>query len=199
MRNSLWRLISWTTRVALTTLLFAVTGNAAHAGGHERARLDTQLAAMEKLYPFAGTWLGEGWFTLRGERTELVQGVTVSVEMKGQVMTTRDIILRRVEPAVPPASATFGVWSYDDLAGEYLFRSYFGAGFRDYEMSVPEPGLLIATGETERGLGRLTMDVRDGVWRERAERSTDDGETWAPNYEIVMRRYANPLGDPSVD
>lgn len=185
--------------IASLVLACASLTGTVQAGGHARQSLDAQLAAMEKLYPFAGTWLGEGWFTLRGERTELVQGVTVSVEMKGQVMTTRDIILRRVEPAVPPASATFGVWSYDDAAGEYLFRSYFGAGFRDYDMQVPEAGLLIATGETERGLGRLTMDVRDGVWREKAERSADGGETWALNYEIIMRRYANPLGDPGVD
>jgi len=183
----------------LALIALVIAGSPLHAAEHTRPSLDAQLAAMKKLYPFAGTWLGEGWFTLRGERTELVQGVTVSVEMAGQVMTTRDIILRRVEPAVPPASATFGVWSYDDLAGEYLFRSYFGAGFRDYDMTVPEPGLLVATGETERGLGRLTMDVRDGVWRERAERSTDAGETWAPNYAITMRRYANPLGDPIVE
>lgn len=186
-------------RILLLLLFAVVAAGSGRAAEHARPSLDAQLAAMEKLYPFAGTWLGEGWFTLRGERTELVQGVTVSVEMKGQVMTTRDIILRRVEPAMPPASATFGVWSYDDLAGKYLFRSYFGAGFRDYDMQVPEPGLLIATGETERGLGRLTMDVRDGVWRERAERSADGGETWAPNYEIIMRRYANPLGDPMVE
>lgn len=185
-----WRMI----RAALVALM--LSGGSLHAAEHARPSLDAQLTAMEKLYPFAGTWLGEGWFTLRGERTELVQGVTVSVEMKGQVITTRDIILRRVEPPVPPASATFGVWSYDDLAGEYLFRSYFGAGFRDYDMTVPEAGLLIAIGETERGLGRLTMDVRDGVWREKAERSADGGESWALNYEIVMRRYANPLGDP---
>lgn len=186
-------------RLIIALIVSIVWSASGFAGEHARPSLDAQLAAMEKLYPFAGTWLGEGWFTLRGERTELVQGVTVSVEMKGQVMTTRDIILRRVEPAVPPASATFGVWSYDDIAGEYLFRSYFGAGFRDYAMTVPEPGLLIATGETERGLGRLTMDVRDGVWRESADRSTDGGKTWSPNYEIVMRRYANPLGDPKIE
>jgi hypothetical protein len=193
------KLSGWPALLAAVVLVCSPVTGPVRASEHAQPNLEAQLAAMKKLYPFAGTWLGEGWFTLRGERTELVQGVTVSVEMKGQVMTTRDIILRRVEPAVPPASATFGVWSYDDLAGEYLFRSYFGAGFRDYDMQVPEPGLLIATGETERGLGRLTMDVRDGVWREKAERSADGGETWALNYEIVMRRYANPLGDPGVE
>jgi len=185
--------------VRLALLALTLLAGPGHTAEHAEPSLAAQIAAMEKLYPFAGTWLGEGWFTLRGERTELVQGVTVSVELRGQVMTTRDIILRRVDPAVPPSSATFGVWSYDDVAGEYLFRSYFGASFQDYDMRVPEAGLLIATGDTGYGLGRLTMDVRDGVWRETAERSSDGGETWDQNYEITMRRQANPLRDATGD
>lgn len=181
--------------ILLTLLLPPATAMAQEA----RTSLEAQLAAMAKLHPFAGTWLGEGWFTLNGERVELVQGVTVSVEMAGQVMTTRDIILRRVEPAVPPASSTFGIWSYDDRAEAFLFRSYYGAGYRDYDMDVPEAGLLTAIGETPGGLGRLTMDIRDGVWREKAERSTDGGESWTQIYGITMRRQANPLGDPGLD
>ena len=154
--------------------------------------LEAQLAAMVRLQPFVGTWLGEGWFTLQGQRIELVQGVTVTLELAGQVITTRDIILRRSEEAAPPRSATFGIWSYDVDAGVYRFRSYFGSDYRDYDMRVPEPGLLIATGATPGGLGRLTMDGRDGVWRERAERSQDDGATWTTLYEITMRRRASP-------
>ena len=156
--------------------------------------LAIQLAAMEKLRPFVGTWLGEGWFTMNGKRLELVQGVTVSLELDGQVITTRDIILRRGEQTGVPRSATFGVWSYDAKQQSYQFRSYYGSDYRDYDMQVPEPGLLIATGETPGGLGRLTMDGRDGVWREMAERSTDQGKTWRKIYEITMGRMQQPAG-----
>lgn len=158
--------------------------------------LATQLSAMARLSPFLGTWLGEGWFTMGGERVELIQGVTVTAELAGQVITTRDIILRRADNSTPPRSATFGIWSYDAENRAYEFRSYFGSDHRDYAMEVPEPGLLIATGETPGGLGRLTMDGRDGVWRERAERSTDGGETWTTLYEITMQRQAKPRLTP---
>jgi hypothetical protein len=154
--------------------------------------LPAQLAAMEKLHPFVGTWLGEGWFSIQGERFELVQGVTVSLELEGQVITTRDMILRRTEPPSAPRRATFGIWSYDEAARAYRFRSYYGSDFRDYDMRVPEPGLLIATGDTPGGLGRLTMDGRDGVWREKAERSQDGGKTWREIYAITMRRQQQP-------
>lgn len=153
--------------------------------------LAKQLSAMARLEPFLGTWLGEGWFTVGGKRVELIQGVTVTAELAGQVITTRDIILRRTENSTP-RSATFGVWSYDAQRDAYEFRSYFGSDHRDYAMEVPEAGLLIATGETPGGLGRLTMDGRDGVWRERAERSTDGGKSWSTIYEITMRRQTTP-------
>lgn len=154
--------------------------------------LAEQLTAMAKLAPFLGTWLGEGWFTVEGKRVELIQGVTVTAELAGQVITTRDIILRRTQEPAAPRSATFGIWSYDSEQDAYEFRSYFGGDYRDYAMEVPERGLLIATGETPGGLGRLTMDGRDGIWRERAERSADSGQTWSTLYEITMRRQTAP-------
>lgn len=172
---------------ACLLLALALPNAWAQSAGDEA--LKAQLSAMARLSPFLGTWLGEGWFTAGGKRVELIQGVTVTAELAGQVITTRDIILRRAD-STPPRSATFGIWSYDAENRAYEFRSYFGSDHRDYAMEVPEPGLLIATGETPGGLGRLTMDGRDGIWRERAERSTDGGETWSTLYEITMQRQA---------
>jgi len=54
----------------LALIALVIAGSPLHAAEHTRPSLDAQLAAMKKLYPFAGTWLGEGWFTLRGERTD---------------------------------------------------------------------------------------------------------------------------------
>ena len=57
-------------RILLSLFVFIFASTAANAD-EPRPSLEAQLEAMSKLHPFAGTWLGEGWFTLNGERTEL--------------------------------------------------------------------------------------------------------------------------------
>ena len=158
-----------------------------------RSALQVQLEAMQKLEPFTGHWLGEGWFTMNGERVELVQEVNGEFRLQGQMLTFWDVILQR-RPGAAPRPATFGIVTYDDEAGKYLYRSYMGTGFNDYEADVPEPGVLTAQGTVgDTGeVGRLRVEIIDGKWEESAYRSRDGGETWTRIYQISMGRMLDP-------
>lgn len=155
-----------------------------------RGNLALQLEAMKKLDGFVGEWLGDGWFTMEGQRVGIVQSVTVRRELQGQVLTMRDRVQRRTDPISPPGTASFGIVSFDDAAGRFLMRSYFRGQITDLDADVPKPGVLIGRTTRPNGvLARVTTDVStDGVWREWSEDSRDGGKTWTRIYEIVMKR-----------
>jgi hypothetical protein len=179
-------------------LLFGLLGLTALGAGPSFAAepgrpppaLESQLEAMQKMDGFLGEWLGDGWFTLGKDRVGIVQSVTVRRELAGQLITMRDRVQRRTDPISPPGTASFGLVSYDDRAGNFLMRSYFRGQITDLNAEMPRPGLLI--GRTTRPDGaraRVTTDVTTaGIWREWAESSADGGQTWVKSYEIVMKR-----------
>jgi hypothetical protein len=155
-----------------------------------RGNLAAQIEAMKKLDGMVGEWLGDGWFTVEGQRVGIVQSVVVRRELQGQVLTTRDRVQRRTDPVSPPATASFGILSFDDASGRFLMRSYFRGQVTDLDTEVPRPGVLVGRTTRPNGvLARVTTDVStDGVWHEWSEDSRDGGKTWTRNYDIVMKR-----------
>jgi len=178
------------TALALAALpLAAVAQTAPPAGAMRPAGPDlaTQQAAMARLSWMVGDWEETGWLYMPGGRQTFRQVEKIEMRLSGGVM----VIEGRGYAGKPEALMfnALGVVSYDDMKGEYGFRSWARGYFTDAKAEVLNGPQLRWTmtfpGMTIRYTIRQTPE---GRWAEIGERSTDNGASWTQFFEMNLTK-----------
>jgi hypothetical protein len=162
------------------------------------------LAAADAPNPMApfgsweGTWKGEGWFRFGpGEPARVDSLETIELLLGGEAVLVRGLhhaqgTDRKVHDAV-------ALLSWDETAGEYLFRTQVaGRGPGDFRGRM-EDGKFVWGGPTggdgPGGEMRYVIDIQGDRWHEIGEMSIDGGETWMQFFEMNLERVSGRVSD----
>lgn len=143
--------------------------------------LAAQRAAMAKLEPLTGRWLGQGERTTpSGESYRFTQTMDNAPHAGGLLVTLQGRSLRQGDAdAHKPGAGSFAVIGYDDRAGAYEFRSFGFGEVVPAKAELVTPSTFRWTASAGPALLRFTIDLsQPGVWKELGERSADGGTTW---------------------
>lgn len=178
-------------RIILALALIAATQGPTVTAQTPQRDLAAQRAAMAKLDPLKGRWLGQGERTTpTGGTYRFTQTMDNAPHAGGLLVTLQGRSLRQGDADTnKPGSGSFAVIGYDDRAGAYEFRS-FGFG----EVVPAKAELLTATqfrwtASAGPAMLRFTIDLaQPGVWKELGERSIDGGKTWQSVNKLTAYR-----------
>lgn len=167
---------------------------AAAAASPDAAAL--QLAAMKKLEGWAGKWAGSGWVLTFPARTRQAFTITETVQSKlgGRVLLVEGNGKERdPETGVEVDSHnTVGVFSFDEKAQTYRFRTHEAAGRAvDGTAVLTDNGLEWGFQDEASGATiRFTIRLEGNRWHEVGEASRD-GQTWHKFLEMTLERQAS--------
>ena len=149
-------------------------------------------AEMGALGWLEGAWEGEGWIDHGGHRAEFRGTERVEQRMGGRLLVVEGSFTAFMGPQLGEVLVhqAFGVFSWKEKAGEFVFRTYTARG-GDGDANAVEvsPGRLVWGYEGPTGKVRYTITrTAEGEWREEGHASRDGGETWALFFEMVLTR-----------
>lgn len=149
-----------------------------------RPNVAAQIEALKRLAPITGKWEGEGWILHQGKRYEFRQTEHVRYNLDGAVLLVDGRGYSVDAPSgAPPVFSAFAVVSYDDLVGDYVFRSYTGGQVNNFPAKMMDDGGF----EWYAGTSRYRIWVRDdGKWFETGESKYDDG--WTQFFEMTLSK-----------
>lgn len=152
-----------------------------------------QVAAMQKLTPWAGQWRGSGWVLTWPSRTRQEFTITETVQSK---LGGRVLLVEGLGRGKDPSSGaeidthvTLAVLSYDEKAQTYRFRTHEASGRAlDAEARPIDGGLEWGFRDEDSGSTiRFTIRLDGNRWHEVGEASRD-GKTWHKFLEMTLER-----------
>lgn len=155
---------------------------------HRAPDLEAQRAAMARLAPLLGRWVGEANVSAPHPMT-VRQTEQIESAMGGLLLVIRGAGYATADHADAPAFEAMAVASYDDRQGLYEFRSYTRGYATTAIGAFQEDGTFrwsINAGGPVRV--RYTIAFTESTWREIGEMSTDAGATWRQTIEMNLRR-----------
>lgn len=152
-----------------------------------------QRGAMKRLDPWVGVWKGSGWILMgrNQPRQEFTITETVQSKLGGRVLLVEGA--GRGKDAKTGAEVdmhnTLAVFSYDEIAKVYRFRTHEAAGRAlDAEAKPIDGGLEWGFRDETRGATiRFTIRLDGNRWHEVGEASMD-GKTWHKFMDMTLER-----------
>lgn len=184
-------------RLSLMLLLLLLPALSPLAAGDQESRParpdpTPQRQAMQKLDYMEGTWRGEGWIDIGGQRLTFRGSETVQWKLGGLVLLVEGDFYGLPPGAKEevPVHTTLGVISYDPAAQSYPFRTWLAtgsSGSRDLVLAERGWSWEIGGPQEPRRV-RYKMEITPaGEWLEVGER-TGDGATWTQFFEMKLRK-----------
>ena len=163
------------------------------AGGAAGQGLPPAPAEMAALAWLVGEWEGEGWIDEGGRRGTFRGTEVVESRMGGRLVVVEGSFTAFMGPELGhvPVHQALGVFSWDERAGEHVFRTYTargGNGARN-AVEVSEGRVVWGYEDPRMGTVRYTLErLEDGRWKETGVASGDGGASWRPFFEMVLTR-----------
>ena len=153
-----------------------------------------QVEEMKKVQWLAGKWEGEGWMMFGPEEkhtffqietvTSKLNGLLLAIEGLGTVGTSDKGESKIIHNA-------FAVLSFDSENQRFVMRAHkAGGAFTEADGLVDDNGDFI-WGFSHPYAGELRFTIRQndkGQWYEMGEVSSDDGNTWFQNFEMLLNK-----------
>ena len=153
-----------------------------------------QVNEMKKVHWLAGNWEGEGWMMYGPEEkhifsqtetvTSKLNGLLLTIEGLGNVETTEEGKLKIIHNA-------FAVLSFDSENQKFIMRAHkIDGAFTEADAIVDDKGNFIwGFSHPYAGELRFTIKQNDkGQWYEIGEVSSDDGNSWFQNFELLLNK-----------
>jgi len=153
-----------------------------------------QVNEMKKVHWLAGNWEGEGWMMYGPEEkhifsqtetvTSKLNGLLLTIEGLGNVETTEEGKLKIIHNA-------FAVLSFDSENQKFIMRAHKIDGvFTEADATVNGNGdFTWGFHHPYAGEMRFTIRQNDkGQWYEIGEISSDNGNTWFQNFEMLLNK-----------
>ena len=148
-----------------------------------------QVNEMKKVQWLAGKWEGEGWMMFGPEEKHTFsQTETVTSKLNGILLAIEG--LGTVEESKIIHNA-FAVLSYESENQRFVMRAHKADGaFTEADAKVDENGDFI-WGFNHPYAGEMKFTIRQnnkGQWYEMGEISSDNGNTWFQNFEMLLNK-----------
>jgi hypothetical protein len=146
------------------------------------------IDAVKTVAFLAGKWSGEGWSQMgSGPKDAFSVTETVEVKLDGAVMLIEGVGRSKSEDAKIGHHA-LAVIAFDPAERKLVFSSFVGGRPRqDLPLEVGSDSLVRGFTLPNGGHIRYTIRVKDQVWQEQGEYSTD-GNTWQTFLEMRLKR-----------
>ncbi|MDA1029026.1 MAG: hypothetical protein O3B41_08250 [Bacteroidetes bacterium] len=156
-------------------------------------KLATQQEAMRRLEFLIGTWEGEGWMQLGpGARVEFLGNEHVESMLDGSILKVKGTHFSKKDPSGKPVHDAFGIFSYNEPAGNYDFRAFLATGMNGSYSGHFENDAFIWGFEIAQGTVRYTVRLTEaGEWHEIGEFSPKGTTMWYQNFEMKLHKVAD--------
>ena len=153
-----------------------------------------QVEEMKKMQWLSGNWEGEGWMMFGPEEkhtffqtetvTSKLNGLLLAIDGLGMLGTSDKGESKIIHNA-------FAVLSYDSGNQRFVMRAHKADGaFTEADAKVDENGDFI-WGFNHPYAGEMKFTIRQndkGQWYEMGEISSDNGNTWFQNFEMLLNK-----------
>ena len=153
-----------------------------------------QVNEMKKVQWLAGKWEGEGWMMFGPEEKHtFFQIETVTSKLNGLLLVIEGLgtVGASVEEESKIIHNAFAVLSFDSENQRFVMRAHkAGGAFTEAEAKVDDNGDFI-WGFNHPYAGEMKFTIRQndkGQWYEMGEVSSDDGNTWFQNFEMLLNK-----------
>ena len=153
-----------------------------------------QVEEMKKVQWLAGKWEGEGWMMFGPEEKHtFFQTETVTSKLNGLLLVIEGLgtVGASVEEESKIIHNAFAVLSFDSENQRFVMRAHkAGGAFTEADAKEDDNGDFI-WGFSHPYAGELRFTIRQndkGQWYEMGEVSSDDGNTWFQNFEMLLNK-----------
>ena len=148
-----------------------------------------QVNEMKKVQWLAGKWEGQGWMMFGPEEKHTFsQTETVTSKLNGILLVIEGLGTDGESNIIHNA---FAVLSFDSENQRYVMRAHKADGaFTEADALVDNNGDFI-WGFNHPYAGELRFTIRQnnkGQWYEIGEASSDDGNSWFQNFEMLLNK-----------
>lgn len=151
------------------------------------AEVEAQVAALDRLSYWEGSWKGRGWTSTENGVMKYDQYERIERKLSGELLVVEGKGTTRNKPAEVLFRA-FATLRYDTETDTYLWRAMSAGSEVEVPFEVTDDGWAWELPLGGPAKMRYESSFRGSRWHETGEFTPDGGSTWVPSLDMTVIR-----------